>query len=336
MIGIKPTPFGLRVLKCNTLNLAIWNPLAEFLFKFLHQFAAQNIQWLSSSWSIKNSQYKGKCRCFSLKSLQVQQTLQLTPLKRNSLLDDLISSVKNSGHFLQVMSFSLFSSFCSTRYPITAGGQRQYGKRGFFYAQHLHTWIFNDLRELLNLPCATICVRQTGGLYQQVLPCHSGSAVGSTRPTRQGHHIYALSEALRGTTFYLLGNHMAYNRDVIKTNMKIYCDYFRTSKLGWYELPSCCLYLNYSTNRVKVYTRVCKVRFCKINVFFGMCYKQITICQAAYVKPASTVSHSSLHYIITGGNYDNFIPNICKWFPIYSVTCKSIGLDQVVAFFCIT
>ena len=77
------------------------------------------------------------------------------------------------------MPFHNSPFFRSTRYPLLLGGQRQSGMRGF--AQHLYTRSnFSDLRELVTLPCATICVRQTASLYQQVLHCHSGSVVSST------------------------------------------------------------------------------------------------------------------------------------------------------------
>ena len=103
----------------------------------------------------------------------------LRPWYRNSLLYGLISSGENSAHFLQLMPFHNSPFFRSTRYPSLLGGQRQSGMRGF--AQHLYTRSnFSDLRELVTLPCATICVRQTANLYQQVLHCHSGSVVSST------------------------------------------------------------------------------------------------------------------------------------------------------------
>ena len=55
------------------------------------------------------------------------------------------------------MPFTIFPIFRSTWYPSLLGGQRRYGMRGF--AQHLYTSInFSDLRELVNLPCATIGV----------------------------------------------------------------------------------------------------------------------------------------------------------------------------------
>ena len=77
------------------------------------------------------------------------------------------------------MPFHNSPLFRSTRYPSLLGGQRRSGMRGF--AQHLYTQSnFSDLRELVTLPCATICVRQTTSLYQQVLHCHSGSVVSST------------------------------------------------------------------------------------------------------------------------------------------------------------
>ena len=77
------------------------------------------------------------------------------------------------------MPFHNSPFFRSTRYPSLLGGQRRSGMRGF--AQHLYTRSnFSDLRELVTLPCATICVRQTASLYQQVLHCHSGSVVSST------------------------------------------------------------------------------------------------------------------------------------------------------------
>ena len=108
----------------------------------------------------------------------VQQTSQFTPLVlelsliRSHLLWEEFSA------FSAVNVISQFSIFCSTTYPLLLGGQT-YGMRGF--AQHLYTWInFSDLRELVNFPCATICVRQTASLYQQVLHSHSGSVVGST------------------------------------------------------------------------------------------------------------------------------------------------------------
>ena len=76
-------------------------------------------------------------------------------------------------------AISQFSIFRFTRYPSLLGGQRRSGMRGF--AQHLFTRSnFSDLRKLVTLQCATICVRQTASLYQQVLHCHSGSVLSST------------------------------------------------------------------------------------------------------------------------------------------------------------
>ena len=44
-----------------------------------------------------------------------------------SLLYGLISSGENSAHFLQLMPFTIFPIFRSTRHPSLLGGQRQYG-----------------------------------------------------------------------------------------------------------------------------------------------------------------------------------------------------------------
>ena len=53
----------------------------------------------------------------------------LHPWYWNSLLYGLISSGENSANFLQLMPFTIFHFFCSTRYPSRLGGQRQYGIR---------------------------------------------------------------------------------------------------------------------------------------------------------------------------------------------------------------
>ena len=112
-------------------------------------------------------------------SPRVQQTAQFTPLVSELTLIRSHLLWENSAHFLQLMPFHNSPFFRSTRYPSLLGGQRQSGMRGF--AQHLYTRSnFSDLRELVTLPCATICVRQTASLYQQVLHCHSGSVVSST------------------------------------------------------------------------------------------------------------------------------------------------------------
>ena len=74
---------------------------------------------------------------------------------------------------------SQFSIFSFHQVPITAGWTEAVWYERF-YPTPLHTSNFSDLRELVTLPCATICVRQTASLYQQVFHCHSGSVVSST------------------------------------------------------------------------------------------------------------------------------------------------------------
>ena len=59
----------------------------------------------------------------------VQQTLRFTPLVLELSLIGFISSGENSAHFLQLMPFTIFLIFRSTRYPLLLGGQRQYGMR---------------------------------------------------------------------------------------------------------------------------------------------------------------------------------------------------------------
>ena len=74
---------------------------------------------------------------------------------------------------------SQFSIFSFHQVPITAGWTEAVWYERFCPTP-LHTSNFSDLRELVTLPCATICVRQTASLYQQVFHCHSGSVVSST------------------------------------------------------------------------------------------------------------------------------------------------------------
>ena len=107
------------------------------------------------------------------------------------------------------MPFHNSPFFRSTRYPSLLGGQRQSGMRGF--AQHLYTRSnFSDLRELVTLPCATICVRQTASLYQQVLHCHSGSVVSFT-----GRHQTAtpyIVKVLRDIWFKITQKHQIWHK----------------------------------------------------------------------------------------------------------------------------
>ena len=103
-------------------------------------------------------------------------------------------------HFLR-WEFSAFSAADAfTIFPVFVlpGTHHCWVDRGglvwYIFAQHLYTWInFSDLRELVNVPCAIICVRQTASLNQKVLHCHSGSVVSSTRATRQ-HTIYTVRQ----------------------------------------------------------------------------------------------------------------------------------------------
>ena len=91
---------------------------------------------------------KCKCKCRGLQSEIPMSSVDynLHPWYWNSLLYRLISSGENSVHFLQLMPFTIFSSFHYTGYPSLLGGLRQYGMRGF--AQHVYTWInFSDLME---------------------------------------------------------------------------------------------------------------------------------------------------------------------------------------------
>ena len=118
-------------------------------------------------------------------SAEFSRLHNLHPWYRNSLLYGLISSGENSAHFLQLMTYhNAISHFTILHFsfhqvPITAGWTEAVWYERF-YPTPLHTSNFSDLRELVTLPCATICVRQTASLYQQVFHCHSGSVVSST------------------------------------------------------------------------------------------------------------------------------------------------------------
>ena len=103
---------------------------------------------------------------YSLKSLWVQQTLQLTPLvlKLSLIWSHLLWGEFSA--FSAADAIHNFSNFRSTRYQSLLGGQRRHGMRGF--AKHLYTFInFIDHRELVNFPCATLVweiVRRTNRL----------------------------------------------------------------------------------------------------------------------------------------------------------------------------
>ena len=109
----------------------------------------------------------------------VQQTAQFTPLVSEL---SLIRSHLLWGEFSAFSAdnaISQFSIFSFHQVPITAGWTEAVWYERFCPTT-LHTSNFSDLRELVTLPCATICVRQTASLYQQVLHCHSESVVSST------------------------------------------------------------------------------------------------------------------------------------------------------------
>ena len=66
----------------------------------------------------------------------------------------LISCGENSMHFLQLMPFTIFQIFVppGTHHWLVDSGCMVWED----FAQHLYTWInLSDLRELVNLPCAT-------------------------------------------------------------------------------------------------------------------------------------------------------------------------------------
>ena len=70
---------------------------------------------------------------YSLKSRWVQQTLQFTPLVlKLSLIRFHLLWGEFSAFSAAITPFTIFSNFCSTRYPSLLGGQRyeRYGMRG--------------------------------------------------------------------------------------------------------------------------------------------------------------------------------------------------------------